>query len=136
MMDSPYQTPAEPAKPFSDGNSAALFEPFYRRRMWMRVLGVPLIIVGALYSITIIGAIVGIPMIFAGLYLVQAAGHFEGGYGGNTARFYEGADKLSLAVQLGGIVVIIMAVFMVLYLAFIFLLIGIGAASTINSGGM
>ena len=102
----------------------------------MRVLGISLLVLGGLYSLTIIGAIFGGPLIFAGLYLVQAAGHFEGGYSGNTARFYEGADKLSLAIQLGGIMVIIMAVFMILYFAFIFLIIGIGAASTINSGSM
>lgn len=133
-MDSPYQTPAEPAKPYSENNSAALFEPLYRRRVWMKILGIAMIIIGALYSLTIIGAIVGIPMIFAGLYLVQAAGHLEGGFAGDPTGFYEGANKLSLAVQLGGIMIIIMTVFMILYFAFIFLIIGIGAASATTSG--
>lgn len=133
-MDSPYQPPSQPAKPFGDTNFAGLFEPLYRRRVWMRIIGVFAILGGALYTITIIGAIFGVPMIFAGLYLMQAASHLEQGIGGNPASLYESANKLSLAIQIAGIFVLISLVMTILYFLFIFVVVGIGAFSAASSG--
>jgi hypothetical protein len=41
----------------------------------MRVLGAMMIILGLLFSITVIGAVIGIPMMLIGLGLVVAGGH-------------------------------------------------------------
>lgn len=132
MSDLPYQPPVEPSKFTGDANAAAaLFEPLYRRRVWMKIIGVVLIVSGALYCITIIGAIVGVPVILMGLYLYQAAGHLENGFRGYADQLHEGADKLARSLQIAGILVVVWVVLMVLYFALIFLLLGVGI---INSG--
>lgn len=133
-MESPYQSPTQPAKHYGDNSVAQLFEPLYRRRVWMRIIGVLAILGGAFYTITIIGALVGVPMIFAGVYLMQAAGHFEHGLQGNPARLYEGVDRLSLAIQIAGIIALIGLVFTILYFIFIFAVVGLGVFSAASSG--
>lgn len=128
MSDFPYQPPVEPSKFTGDANAAAaLFEPLYRRRLWMRIIGIVLIVLGALYCITIIGALVGIPFIFMGLYLHQAAGHFENGFRGYTDQLHEGADKLARSLQIAGVLTLIGIVLMVLYFAVLILAIAVGA---------
>lgn len=133
MSDSPYQPPVEPGKFTGDANfAAALFEPLYRRRLWMRIIGVVLIVLGVLYCITILGAIVGVPFIFMGLYLYQAAGHLEGGFQGYAEQLHEGADKLARALQIGGILIAIWAVLMVLYVAFVVVALSVGVFSSVQ----
>lgn len=133
-MESPYQSPTQPAKHYGDNSAVQLLEPLYRRRVWLRIIGVLAILGGAFYTITIIGALVGVPMIFAGVYLMQAAGHFENGLQGNPARLYEGVDRLSLAIQIAGIIALIGLVFTILYFIFIFAVVGLGVFSAASSG--
>ena len=133
-MESPYQPPSQPAKSFGDNNLAGLFEPLYRRRVWMRIIGVLAILGGALYTLSIIGAIFGVPMIFVGIYLMQAASQLEQGMSGNPASLYESANKLSLVFQIVGILALISLVITILYILFIFVVLGIGAFSAASSG--
>jgi hypothetical protein len=128
-MESPYQTPTEPAKGFGGDNASGLFEPLYQKRIWIRILGIALILLGALYCITIIGAIFGIPMIFAGVFMNQAAGHIEAGFMGNPARLYEGSRKLASALQMGGIIILIISVIMILYFGAIIMMLFFGIAA-------
>lgn len=133
MSDYPYQPPTEPAKFTGDANAAAaLFEPLYRRRLWMRVVGVVVIVLGALYCLSIIGAIVGIPFIFMGVYQYQAAGHFENGFQGYTEQLHEGADKLARSLQIAGILAIIWIVIMSLYVLFFIVMIALGASGVLQ----
>lgn len=127
MSDLPYQPPVEPSKFAGDANAAAaLFEPLYRRRTWMRIVGIVLVVFGAIYCISIIGAIFGIPMIIMGLYLHQAAGHFESGFRGYAEQLHEGADKLARTIQIAGILTLVGVVLMVLYFAVLFVVLAIG----------
>ena len=128
-MESPYQTPAEPSKMYGGDNASGLFEPLYRKRIWMRILGIALILLGGLYCLTIVGAIFGIPMIFAGIFMNQAAGHIEAGFMGNPARLYEGSQKLASALQVGGIIILIISVIMILYFGAVIVFVFFGVAA-------
>lgn len=133
MSDLPYQPPVEPSKFSGDADAAAaLFEPLYRRRVWLRVVGVVLIMLGAMYCITIFGAIFGVPLIIMGLYLYQAAGHFESGFQGYTQQLHEGADRLARSIQIAGILAVILVAITVLYFAVLFVVLAVGLAT---SGG-
>lgn len=124
---SPYQSPIEPAKQaagdFTDVRS--LFHPLYRRRIWARIIGIVFMLVGILYSLTIIGALVGVPLAFAGYYLIQSASMLEQGFAGQLGALQEAANKLSQAMMLIGILILIWVTFMVLYFLFIFFVLGV-----------
>lgn len=69
-----------------------LFELGGRMSKDMRFVGLFSIIVGALYCITIFGALIGVPMIFAGLRIRESADAFMG--------FIHNNDPAALATAL------------------------------------
>lgn len=134
MSDSPYQSPVDPTKNVLDdyghNDLLAYFEPLYQRRIWAKIIGVVFILGGGLYTITIIGALVGVPLILVGYNLFQAADHLQHGFQGQVGRLQEASRRLSIALLIGGILTLICLIFMILYFLLIFFLIGVGA--TVN----
>ncbi len=58
MEGSPYQVPVEPEKSgYSGFAPLEAMEPIFRRRWWVRFLGIVLIVVGGVYTLTIFGAL-------------------------------------------------------------------------------
>ena len=87
----------------------------------MRFVGIFYIIVGALYCISIIGAIVGIPLIISGLRVREAADSFGTYLNSNDAAFLErGFEKQSSFFFIQKVFMIITLVVIVLYIIFIF----------------
>ena len=62
----------------------------------MKVVGTITIITGVLYCLSIIGAIVGIPVIIAGIRLRESAGAFSNYIGSNdVSRLVKGFERQS-----------------------------------------
>ncbi len=92
----------------------------------MRFVGVFYIIMGAIECLTIIGAIVGIPLIICGLRLRESADAYTGYMGSNDLTMLERAfERQGSFFFIQKVLMIIGLIFIVLY---IILLIAFGAA--------
>ena len=90
----------------------------------MRFVGIFFIIVGVLYSITIIGAILGIPLIISGLRLRESSDSFSSFLLSNDNNMLERAlERQSRFFFIQKIFIIITLVVMVLYIIAIIVLI-------------
>ena len=90
----------------------------------MRFVGIFFIIVGALYSITIIGAILGIPLIISGLRLRESSDSFSAyTLSGDNNMLERALERQSRFFFIQKIFIIITLVFMVLYIIAIIVLI-------------
>lgn len=90
----------------------------------MRFVGMFFIIVGALYSITILGAILGIPLIISGLRLRESSDSFFSYMLSGDNRMLERAlERQSKFFFIQKIFIIITLVMMVLYIIAIVILI-------------
>ena len=82
--------------------------PLYQAKGWMRFLGVIMIVVGALYAITIIGLLFAWLPIWLGVLLFQASSRIEYAYqGGGAVSFMESLQKLKIYFIINGVVVLI-----------------------------
>lgn len=91
----------------------------------MTFLGIFEIVVGALYCLTIIGAAIGIPMIFAGLRIKNSAEAFTAYVGAAESSHLRGAlEHLGKHFRIHKILVLIMIGFTILYIIFFFFLFG------------
>lgn len=92
----------------------------------MRFVGIFYIIIGALYCLTIIGAIIGIPFIICGLRLRESADSFSSYMVGGDATSLERAlDRQASFFFIQKVLMIIGLVLMVIY---VIMLIAFGAA--------
>jgi len=90
----------------------------------MRFVGIFFIIVGVLYSITIIGAILGIPLIISGLRLRESSDSFSSYMLSSDNNMLERAlERQGRFFFIQKIFIIITLVFMVLYIIAIIVLI-------------
>lgn len=130
MSDNPYQQPAATAAPpIAGSETAQVVAPLYERRGWIKLLGVLSIIYGAFSCLSIFGAIWGIPLIFAGVNMFQAASAYDEGFPHHSGQLREASQKLATAFLIQGIVALIFLILGVLYILFIILmLIGIAGA--------
>lgn len=131
LDQSPYQAPIEPAK--YTGPATFDFElvaPLMARKGWLRWLGILLMIFGGLYTLTIVGALFGVPILFCGIYLFQSAAHFDAAAMGEVYRIREGLDRLTLSAIIATIVFAILAMIMVLYFMAIIMMLGLGIAGS------
>jgi hypothetical protein len=86
----------------------------------MRFVGVFYIIIGALYCLTIIGAIIGIPFIICGLRLRESADSYMAYIGSQDTTMLERAfEKQASFFFIQKVLLIIAIVLMVLYIIFI-----------------
>lgn len=87
----------------------------------MRFVGIFFIIGGALYCLTIIGALIGIPLIISGLRLRESADSFNSYLGsGNEGVLEDALQKQSKFFFIQKVLIIISIVFFVLYIIVIF----------------
>jgi len=92
----------------------------------MKFVGVFYIIIGALYCLTIVGALIGIPFIICGLRLRESADSYTAFISSNDSHMLERAfEKQGSFFFIQKVLLIIGLVLMVLYIIFI---IAFGAA--------
>jgi len=102
---------------------------------WAQFLGIMYIIMGAFYTLTIIGAIVGVPFIFAGLGLFRGGGHAKEFMAtGEQVAFQQTAVELLRHARIMGILLAVIGVLylvlFILYFVVVVVLFGLmGAAS-------
>ena len=100
----------------------------------MGFVGIFYIIVGALYSLTIIGAILGIPLIICGLRLRESANSFTSYVTTNDGTMLERAlERQSRFFFIQKVFMIITLVVFVLYIIFI-IIFGIAIISQLEGG--
>lgn len=129
MSNQPY---ASPAPTHASGyDLATIFQPLADKSGWMKFIGIWMVIVGVLYSLSIIGAIIGVPIIIAGLNLAQGAGMLKGAYANDAGQLREACQKISTSAFIMGILLAIGVAMMVLYLLVV---IGLVILSAVNGG--
>jgi len=90
----------------------------------MRFVGLFFIIVGVLYSLTVIGAVLGIPLIISGLRLRESSDSFSSYMlSGDNNMLERALERQSRFFFIQKIFIIITLVFMVLYIIAIIVLI-------------
>ncbi len=100
----------------------------------MKFVGLFHIIYGALCCLTIIGALIGIPLIIAGLKLREAGDSFLYFRDSNDASLLErGFEQQGKFFSIQKILIIVGLIFMVIYFIFIFMLIGSGIFDAISN---
>jgi uncharacterized membrane protein len=91
----------------------------------MKFVGTFLVVVGVLYCLTIIGAIIGIPYLIAGLRLRESADSYHGYASNSDARqLLTAFEKQSSFFFIMKVLIIIAIVFFVLYVLAIILFVG------------
>ncbi len=106
-----YGPYGQPATPPGSPEAAALVRdlsvPLYRARDWLRLLGVLMIITGALYALTLVGILLAWLPIWMGVLLFKAAGSIEHArQQGEPRALIEGQDKLRTYFTVQGILAI------------------------------
>lgn len=127
----------------TEKSSAAIIQPLYEVKGWMKFLGVIYMISGILACITIFGAITGWIPIWIGHLLMKTSKSLEDGYGNNNTGELKGAvGNIGLTIKLFGILTLIgliinllMICLMVLYVAFIIFVLGAGIAGAASGSG-
>lgn len=122
MSDNPYASPhAIPGSPPSKealGLDYSTVAPLCNVSGWLKFLGIVNIVLGVIYCLTIIGAIVGWIPIWIGVSLNNAADSLRAGYDGRNERaMLMGMDKLALSIRIIGILTLIGLIINVLTLA-------------------
>jgi hypothetical protein len=91
----------------------------------MQFVGMFNIVYGAISCITIIGALVGIPLIFSGLRLREAAALFEEyRRTGDTEAIMSGFERMNRAFFIAKILIIVSVALFVVYIA-VFMIVGV-----------
>jgi hypothetical protein len=137
VSDNPYASPFAGAAgtPISDSKAQLDFasvRPLCDVAGWLKFLGIVNIIVGVIYCITIIGAIFGWLPLWIGVLLKNASNELGQGYRLRSEDGIRiGMEKLGLAIKIIGVLTVIGLAINVLYLAFVFVAILAGVASSL-----
>ncbi len=125
---SPYSTPMA-QKPSGGSMSASLMQPLYEARTMMKIWGWMAFVIGILYCLTIIGAIVGWLFIWMG-WLVKGAGEAVtvGIETGDQAQLRLANERLGTFFKILGVLAIIWLAIMALYLLLIIFVFILGIA--------
>lgn len=101
----------------------------------MRFMGWVTLVYGVLTCLTIIGAVLGVPVIIAAHRFIEAVNRLEV-YGRSAAPedLKAGFDELGRSFRILKVITIVYIVLTVLYLVFLFLLGGIGLLSELADG--
>lgn len=95
----------------------------------MSFVGLFTIIFGALYCLSIVGALIGVPLIIAGLRIRESAESFEDFNNGDRSALTRALEKQRSYFFIQKILIIVGLVFLVLYIIAIFSFIGFGLFS-------
>ena len=89
----PYPPPSGPSDPATLVRDLSL--PLYRARDWLRLMGVLMMIAGAVYALSLVGIVIAWLPIWMGVLLFRTAGAVEQAHqSGNPRAMIECQDKL------------------------------------------
>lgn len=120
---SPYASPVSARPAASSGAIASVMQPLYEARTFMKIWGWMNFIIGILYCLTIVGAIVGWLFVWIG-WLVKGAGEAVtiGMETGDHQYFHLANDRLATFFKIMGVLAIIGLAMMALYFLFVILM--------------
>lgn len=132
MSDNPYSTPAnEIAERLTELQETeswrSVIGPLLDVAGWSRFLGITLIVIGAFYCLTIIGAIVGWVPIWLGILMLKSGDNLRNG---TIDASHQGIQQLSKAIKIAGITACVFLILLVLYFLFIIVVLFLGVASS------
>lgn len=111
--------------------------PLHRAKFWLKLMGISSIVLGVLYCVTIIGALVGWLPLWIGILLNKAAGNLEEGVRINSpGAIHKAMSNLATVFTIAGVIFMIQLVILALYVVVAIVLVvgaGIGAASSSGS---
>ena len=123
---------------YSGANDAVVAAmPLHRAKFWLKLLGIFNVVIGALYCVTIIGAIVGWLPLWIGILLNKAASNLETGVRNNSSGAIQNAlSNLATVITFAGVLCLIQLVIFVLYiLVFVIMAVAVGIGAASNVGG-
>jgi hypothetical protein len=139
MSHNPYSQPAPMGLPpqgrrhpgdLCEVGDPRLFEvvaPLYDANGWLRLIGWANIVLGAIYCLTIIGAIIGWLPLWIGFLLKNAADKYRRGYQTEDGReIYLGNKDLKTVITIFGVLMLINLVFLALYVVLVIVALAVG----------
>lgn len=139
-MSNPYQIPkgAPPQGSYGQTGGTSVCQPLADKAIWMQLMGWPMLVMGILYSLTIVGAIGGIPMAIMGWNLKEAARKYTLGVPHDANMQFQASNHLGTYFLISGIMALIGLVFLTLYILFFIsvLVLGVAGAAGAAGGGM
>jgi len=126
-----------------EGSTAAIIQPLYEAKGWIKFLGLVYFISGIIACLTIFGAVTGWIPVWIGHLLMKAEKFLTAGYeNGNEAEIRTSMNHLALTAKVFGIATLIglainvvMVLLMVLYFVFIIFVVGVGVAGAAAGAG-
>ncbi len=116
------QIPTQPAQ--------RIIQPIYASKGWMKLIGVLLIVQGALVALSIIGLVIAWLPIWLGVLMMRSAKSAEAAYlDGGEAEAIESLASLKTIFTIYGVASIVGIGFMILYFALIIALVAGGEFS-------
>jgi hypothetical protein len=120
------QVPTQPAQ--------RIIQPIYASRRWMKLLGIVMIVQGALIALSIIGLLIAWLPIWLGILLMKSAKKAEEAYvDGGEVDAIESLANLKTIFTIYGVVTIVGIGFMILYIVLIVALIAGGDFGVVTS---
>ncbi len=115
----------------SDTPSADMHAVITKMIRDMKIVGLFYVVAGALNCLSIIGAIIGVPYIFAGLRLRESASEYLGWLDHEEGALFRALAKQQQHFFIMMVMLVISLVFAVLMIALVFMLIAAGVLSEI-----
>ena len=119
-----------PSAPMPTALSFEDVYPLVSAKGWLKFVGTLSIVVGIIYCITIIGAIIGWLPIWLGVVCNKASNCLGDGYRQQSGTIIrEGTRKLGTAITIVGVLALIWLIFLLLYFAVIIIALIVGVMS-------
>ena len=131
MTDNPYSAPvasADVAPNDSFQSWESVTEPLRTVPGWSRFLGFTFVVTGALFCLTIVGAMVGWIPIWIGILLLKSGDNFKAG---TAASMNEGIEQLAKVVRIVGTTIVILLVLMLIYVISVLILLAVIGLSAV-----
>ena len=130
------QDQVPPTAPIARNAAAAAPLPDFGRTLGdMRFMGWVTLIYGVLSCLTIVGAVVGVPVIIAAHRFIEGVNRFENwGGSGNAVDLHQGFGELGRSFRILKVITIVYLVLTVLYLVFLFFLGGLALLQGLAEG--
>lgn len=139
-MSNPYQIPkGAPGQgnygSYGQSGGTSVCQPLADKAIWMQLMGWPMLVLGILYSLTIVGAIGGIPMAIMGWNLKEAARKYTLGVPHDANMQFQASNHLGTFFLINGIMVLIGLVLSTLYILFVISIMFLAAAGAAGAAG-
>lgn len=141
MSENPFQSPRAtgPAPGMSHAMGGQIpvgaIMPLVNAKGWLKLMGIVQIIIGGMYCLTIIGAVIGWLPIWMGILLTKASAALENP--NNPDAVHEAMSKLGTLFTIAGVLTLIWLGMIVLYIVFfiVMIVVGVGAGAMSGASG-